>query len=187
MSATGQRSSAEDFNGLQTFLRTIEVDIKPRVEALVPIDRTNQTLFGYSLGGLAVIEALFTAPTAFRGFVAASPSIWWSSRAVLAGEPGFSDAVTAAKVTPRVLLTVGGDEQRLPDLPPALADKRAAIAESIDSARMIDNCTELAARLKALRGAPGYEVTGCLTFPGQAHGISAWPAIGQAIEFTIKP
>lgn len=187
MKAMGMNAAPGDFNGVDGFLRTIEADIKPRVAALAAINRDAQTLFGHSLGGLAVLHALFTEPAAFHNFVAASPSIWWAGQSVLADEAAFGAAVGAGKVSPRVLITVGGLEETMPDLPPAMADKKAAIEAGVKSARMVGNACDLAERLKALHGSKGYTVSGCITFAGQGHGISVWPAIGQAIAFVAKP
>ena len=187
MKLGGINATAADFNGVDAFLQMIEKDIKPRVHALAAINDKDQTLFGHSLGGLAVLQALFTEPTAFRTYVAASPSIWWAGRSVLAGEAGFTAAVAAGKAAPRVLIEVGGEEQTVPELPPEMAAQRAAIEAMTKSARMVDNACDLAERLKAIHGPAGYKVAGCITFPGQGHGISVWPAIGQAITFATKP
>jgi predicted alpha/beta superfamily hydrolase len=150
---------------------------------MTKVNRDDQTIFGHSLGGLAVLEALFTEPGAFRTFVAASPSIYWGDSVVLKGEARFSELVSSGKVAPRVLITVGGEEQDIPKIPPALEAQRAAIEEGIKKARMVGNACDLAGRLKALHGAPGYEVSDCAVFPAQAHGISPWPAIGRAVSF----
>ncbi|WP_408589857.1 alpha/beta hydrolase [Novosphingobium sp.] len=186
MKASGVNASASDFDGLDGFLQTIETDVKPRVAALTAINQANQTLFGHSLGGLAVLQALFTEPTAFHNFVAASPSIWWSNKLVLAGEARFSAAVNSGKASPRVLIEVGELEETMPDLPPEMASKKAEIEAGVKGARMVGNACDLADRLKSLHGANGYTVSGCITFPGQNHGISVWPAIGQAIAFVAR-
>ena len=73
--------------------------------ALVPVDATNQALYGHSLGGLAVVHALFTEPKAFRSFIASSPSLWWDGNAVLEDEAGFGAEVRAGKIAPRILIT----------------------------------------------------------------------------------
>jgi len=185
--AAGLNPAPSDFNGVDAFLRMIETDIKPRIYALTDVNRGEQTLFGHSLGGLAVLEALFTEPTAFRNYVAASPSIWWGDRAVLRHEAGFGAVIAAGKASPRVLIEIGGDEETVPNLPADMADKKAAVEASVKSSRMVGNACELAERLKSLHGANGYEVAGCITFPGQGHGISVWPAIGQAISFAARP
>jgi uncharacterized protein len=170
--------AAGDVGGVDDFLKTIETDVKPRVFALAPVDRGNQTLFGHSLGGLAVLEALFSEPDAFRTFVAASPSIWWGGGRVLRGEKAFSARVAAGRIAPRLLVTAGGEEESVAGLAPKIADE-------IRKLRMIGNACDLARRLKSLRGARGYEIADCAVFPRQDHGISVWPAIGRAIGFAF--
>jgi predicted alpha/beta superfamily hydrolase len=176
--------SAAQVGGVDDLLKTIEVDVKPRVAAMVKIDRANQTFFGHSLGGLAVLRALFTEPDAFHVFVAASPSIWWNDRSVLAGEPQFEALVTEGKTAPRILITVGAKEQGAPSSrPPSMT--AAEYAAMDNRTRMVTNATALAARLKALKGAPGYQVQAAV-FDQQAHGISPWPAIGRAVDFAFQ-
>lgn len=172
-----------EVGGLDDFLKTIETEVKPRVAALAPIDRDNQVLFGHSLGGLAVVRALFTEPNAFRTFVAASPSIWWADKAVLAGERAFAAQVGSGAAHPRVLITVGADESKVPKLPPEIP--AAAIEKLVGKARMVGNACDLAARLKALPGKPPYEVAKCAVFEDQSHGIATWPALGRAVQFAF--
>jgi hypothetical protein len=73
----------------------------------------------------------------------------------------------------------------MPKLTPDQEKQRAAIEASIKKARMVANACDLAGRLKALHGAPGYEVSDCAVFPEQGHGISPWPAIGRATSFAF--
>jgi predicted alpha/beta superfamily hydrolase len=147
--------------GLDDFLKTIETEIKPRVYALAPVNKADQTLFGHSLGGLAVVGALFTEPAAFRTFVAASPSTFWSDFEILKREPQFEAAIAAGTAKPRVLFTVG--EQEGP---------------------MVDYACDLAAKLKiVLHDARDYDASDCVVFKDQQHGISVWPAIGRAVQF----
>jgi len=171
--------------GVDDFLETIETEIKPRIYALALVNRSDQTLFGHSFGGLAVVDALFTEPEAFRTFVAASPALWWGNEIVLQKEAAFDAVVNAGKVTPRVLITVGGREETPPKLPPALAAMQAELDADAKAGRMIGNACDLATRLKALHGAKGYEVADCAVFPDQDHGISPWPAIGRAVSFAF--
>lgn len=179
---------ASEVGGLDGFLQTIEREVKPRVEALVPIDRSDQAIFGHSLGGLAVLRALFVEPRAFRTFIAASPSIWWANRAVLADEPAFAAAVERGAAAPRVLITVGADEETVPT--------RLALEFGLDPAklealahgeRMIGNARDLVRRLQALRGSAPYQVRDLAVFADQGHGTSPWPAIGLAVTFAFPP
>lgn len=178
IAARGVPLAASDVGGMDDFLNVIEMDVKPRIYALAPVDRSNQSLFGHSIGGLTVLEALFREPGAFRTFIAASPSIWWGDKEVLLKEKSFSDRVSAGAISPRVLITVGGEEDSAPTLAPKLAAE-------IKKLRMVENACELARRLKALRGAGGYQVADCAIFPMQGHDISVWPAMGRAISFAF--
>jgi predicted alpha/beta superfamily hydrolase len=178
---------SKDVGGMDDFLEVIETEVKPRVEALTRIDRSDQTLFGHSLGGLAVVHALFTEPDAFRTFVAASPSIWWNHNEVLKDEAAFSARVNAGEIHPRVLITVGALEQQAPELPPEMAALKPKIDALVAQSRMVDNARDLAARLKALNGKPPYRVLDAAVFPEQQHGISPWPAIGRAVTFATQP
>jgi predicted alpha/beta superfamily hydrolase len=163
-----------DVGGLDDYLKIIETEVKPRVAAVAKVDIGNQAFFGHSLGGLAVLRALFTEPTAFRTFIVASPSIWWTSRAVLAGEPAFR----SGKVRPRVLVTVGSEEQdssKVSRAVAALIGGPEKVEASTQKSRMVDNACELAERLKA----------DCVVFPQQSHGISPWPALARGIAFAF--
>lgn len=179
---------ATDVGGLNSFLQVLETEVKPRVAEMVAIDPSNQAIFGHSLGGLAVLHALFLNPSSFRTFVAASPAIWWSQRAVLDGERGFSDAVRKGKVSSRVLVTMGGEEQTA-DLKIAakLGMDLAEYAGHVCEYRMVENARELTERLRALQGRQNFAVEEYVVFPGQHHGISPWPALGRAVSFAFPP
>ena len=174
--------------GLVGFLRVLEMEIRPLVRTMVSVDPSNQAIFGHSLGGLAVVHALFTQPSTFRTFIAASPSIWWSQRAVLAGEARFADAVRAGTVAPRVLVTVGGEEQQAdPGMAAKLALDVGEYSTWIRSARMVEDAQELTERLRSLRGTGEFKVAQCAVFRNQHHNTSAWPALGLGVLFAFSP
>jgi len=178
----------ENVGGLDDFLKTIETEVKPRVASLARIDFANQALFGHSLGGLAVLHALFVEPTAFRTFIIASPSIWWNHKAVLADFPRFTVAINSGEASPRILVTVGAEESTLPKSIPASWGPHldpAAVEANLRQARMIENGAELVARLKALHGKESYVVGDYAIFDHQGHTISPWPALGRAIPFAF--
>jgi len=178
---------------LDMFLRVIEKEIKPRVQASMPINRSNQALFGHSLGGLAVVRALFTEPNAFRTFIAASPSIWYDGATVLKDEKQFAAAVAAGRANPRVLITVGALEPdnlgpSKDDLAKFTPQQRSAMISYGNMLAswpgMITGARNLAAQLKALHGEPGYDVEFTI-FPGQNHQNSAYPATVRAVQFAF--
>ena len=68
--------------GVEHFLELLTRHMRPLVAARVPLDPAQQTLWGHSYGGLAVLQALFTRPTEFTTYAAASPSLWWHDGAI---------------------------------------------------------------------------------------------------------
>jgi predicted alpha/beta superfamily hydrolase len=178
--------TTEQVGGLDDFLATIETEVKPRVAELVSIDSSNQALFGHSLAGLAVLHALFVEPNAFRTFIAASPAIWWGEKVVLANEEKFSAAVVAGAVSPRVLVTIGSEEETAKPVPAGFGMDQAELDARVRSARAIGNARDLTARLQALRGSNGYQVEDFAIFAKQGHGLAPWPALGRAIDFAFN-
>jgi predicted alpha/beta superfamily hydrolase len=157
--------SVDQYGDVDGFLRMIEQEVKPAVAKRAPVNVRDETLFGHSFGGLAVLRALFNDPTAYRTFVASSPSIWWNDKAVLKEEQHFSAEVLAKLAQPRVLIEVGGRETGPPY-------------------EMITNATELGERLKALRGGAGYVVE-TVVFPAEGHNSVVAAAISRAISFAV--
>jgi len=177
----------QDVGGLSDFLTVLKSEVMPHVASVVEVDAQNQAIFGHSLGGLAVLHALFSDPNAFRTFIAASPSIWWNDRAVLAGEAAFSAAVRVGSASPRVLITMGGDEDVEPALPPELNVDSSAVVRAVARHRMVGNARELTVRLQELSGTSFYQVADYLVFPQLGHSLAAWPSIAYAIQFVLAP
>ncbi len=75
--------------GAEQFLALIEDELKPWIEQQIPVDRSRQTLFGHSFGGLLALHALFTRPTAFNRWISASPAIYWEETCILSTESEF--------------------------------------------------------------------------------------------------
>jgi uncharacterized protein len=162
----GLEEPADSYGGVDTFLRVIELEIKPRIAKMAMVNAANQTLFGHSYGGLAVLRALFTEPTSFQTYIAASPSIQFNRQAVLADEVRFSQKVTAGSVQPRILLEAGGLER--------------------NGSSILDNAIALGKRLEDLKGGPGYEAK-TVSFPDETH-VSVLPgAISRALTFAFGP
>jgi uncharacterized protein len=170
--------------GAAAFLSFIEQEVKPAVEHRVPVDRERQTLFGHSLGGLFVLRALFDRPDAFQTYIAASPSIWWKDRAILAREEAFRARAGERAVNARLLITVGEFEQ---SLSPEEAVLRGAEQRSSEllKRRMVDNARDLAGRLAALE-ARGLRVS-FVPFAGETHGSVMPAAISRGLRFALFP
>ncbi len=148
------------------FLRFIEEELKPLINARYPVDTAQQTLFGHSYGGLFTLYTLFNAPQSFQHYVAASPSIWWQQRSVLDALTGFEQRLKTQGGPRTLLLTVGDREQ--PSGPAQADDQRQQL---VRQRQMISNVSVLDARLQPLQQA-GLSVQTRL-LPGADHGYSA--------------
>ncbi len=107
---TGQPSG-----GVDAFLDLLTQRMRPMVAGVAPIDLQRQTLWGHSYGGLAVLHALFTRPSEFSDYAAASPSLWWHDGALVREAQGLQQRLAGSR--PRLLLMRGGEEPSNPRAP----------------------------------------------------------------------
>jgi uncharacterized protein len=174
----------ENYGGSQDFQRFLVEELRPAIAEAYAVDPNDQTLYGHSLGGLFVLGMLFAQPGAFRNFVASSPSIWWNKRALLKGEAAFADKIKAGAATPRVLILVGAEEQDPPPtLPPGMT--RPQMKRLLGQARMVDNARELAERLSAIKGRPGYRVR-FHALDDEDHLTVVPTAISRTLAFALR-
>lgn len=96
-----------EFGGAEAFRSFILGELLPMVARRFSIDRRRAALFGHSLGGLFVLDTLFSAPTAFSHLIAGSPAVWWSNEAVFDAAERFA---TAPPPSASLLIGVGSDE-----------------------------------------------------------------------------
>ena len=68
--------------GNDTFLKFIQTELIPKVESTY---RTKpfRIFIGHSLGGIAVINALYTMPETFNAYISIDPSLWWDEKVLL--------------------------------------------------------------------------------------------------------
>lgn len=182
-------SSQGEGGDVDAFLKVIETEIKPRVAAIVPVNTANQALFGHSLGGLAVIRALFKEPSAFKTFIASSPSLWWNGDAILADEKSFAAMVEANRAAPRVLITSAEREDAPPadysKLPPERATELAAYLKlHAGWLGMVTGAKGLADRLEHLHGQAPYKVEYDV-IPDVDHPASPYTAVGRGMHFAF--
>jgi predicted alpha/beta superfamily hydrolase len=175
------------YGDAEGFYRFITEELRPKVNAAFPTATGKDGLFGHSLGGLFALHVLFNHPESFRTFVASSPSIWWNNRSVLAGEAKFKAAVESGKVAPRILIDVGSKEQSVAAgavLPPGMT--REQVEAMMTSAAMVDNASQLAARLKAVKGKDGYLVESQV-FEAEGHLSVVPAAISRGLGLALRP
>ncbi|RVA88385.1 alpha/beta hydrolase, partial [Mesorhizobium sp. M7A.F.Ca.CA.004.01.1.1] len=92
--------------GAGEFLAFIEDELKPWVASRITVDASRQALYGHSFGGLFALYALFTRPSAFQTWIAASPAIYWEDRAIDRFLETFEAAIPAGLAT-TVILSAG--------------------------------------------------------------------------------
>lgn len=162
--------------GADAFLDVIEQQVKPLVAREFDVDASRQSLLGHSFGGLLTLHCLFTRPTAFASYAAASPSIWWNAPSLRAGEEAFL-AREGAHGPRRLLLSAGSEEQ--PSMSGAASDPHE---RRLQLARMVDNAREMAARLG---GTPNLSVEFHL-FEGETHGSVIPAAVARGLRFAAE-
>jgi uncharacterized protein len=151
--------------GAARFLSFIKDELSPFLAERYSIDPDDQTIVGMSLGGLFALHTLFTAPSAFRRYVAASPALWWDDRLVLREEAEW--AASGSDLAADVFLSVGSLEE-------------AADA----SARMVGNIDDLDAILRQRRY-PGLRLTRQV-FEGETH-MSVFPmAVSRGLRAVFE-
>lgn len=174
---------SEGFGGMDNYFRVIEEEVKPRVEAMVAINRQHQVLMGHSLGGLTTLHALFRHTASFQHFVAISPSIWFNHDAVLAHEAAFSERARAGEVQARALISVGEEEGTARYVEGLPADEQTFQTMAAEC-RMVLNTEELGARLAAL-GAPGLKVE-TVVHLGDDHNTVPAVGIARGVRFAFR-
>lgn len=161
-------SSARLSGGLDKFLDVIEREVKPRVAKIAPVDTGKEALFGHSLGGLAVLHALFTHPERYDSFIAASPSIW-AAPVLWDEQQAFGRRVEQGLTPPHILLTMGEKEQDGPAAP----------------AKMVDNMREMARRLRTIQSLGKPLPVQDVVFTDEDHGSVQQPSVSRAIAFAF--
>lgn len=90
------------------FLQFLRTELIPFVESNYPADSTRRGLMGSSLGGLFTLYALFTEPTLFSRYAAASPAVTYADRGAFADEAAYAAGHT--DLAARLYIAVGEDE-----------------------------------------------------------------------------
>jgi predicted alpha/beta superfamily hydrolase len=173
------------YGGAEGYLRFITEEVMPTVGAMYATDTRNSTLFGDSLGGLFALHVLLKHPGEFRTYVAGSPAIWWSNKALLREIPAFARAVQSKQASPRVLITVGSLEQSTNAHRAPRGVSRERFEEVTRGFRMVDNARDLALQLGMIRGSEEYEVR-YHEFEGETHQSVVAATIGRAISFSLS-
>lgn len=158
---------ATNGGGSSLFRELLDERIRPQVVARYPLNEHRQLLWGHSLGGLLVLDTLFTSG-GFSDYVAASPALWWHHNLILQSAEHY---LAQTRHPPaRVLLLRGGNERpdAHPDTDKLSPQQRKMLAARLAEFKAVpkEAAPQLIGRLNALPevSADFYE------FPGRRHG-----------------
>ena len=98
--------------GAEYFLTFIKERVKPEIERNFPVNMEKQALFGHSLGGLFVLQTLFSEPEDFQTYIAGSPSIHWDAQYFKVEESSFVQKLQQSPRQLQVLIGVGELEKQ---------------------------------------------------------------------------
>ncbi len=76
--------------GAEDFYQFIESELKPYIYSTYRADTSDETLMGYSLGGLFTSFVLFNHTNAYERYVAGSPSLWFDSNITFSYEEEYA-------------------------------------------------------------------------------------------------
>ena len=164
--------------GADRFLDFIEKELKPFIAAKYSVDTKRQALFGHSFGGLFVLHALFTRPSAFSTYLASSPSIWWQDKLVLTELPGLL-VKTKSGAAPRVQISVGALEDQ-----PRKGNYSAETLAMLSKRPMVSEARNLAATFKA--DPVWAERVRYYELEGEDHGPAWLPAMTRGMQFFLE-
>lgn len=102
------------FGGAEQFLAFITQELQPWVEKRYSVNSEQQLLVGHSFGALFTLYAAMTRPSAFQGYLAVSPSLWWDGVGWSAYETVGFQQLAALDRKPHVVLAVGALENTWP-------------------------------------------------------------------------
>ncbi len=98
--------------GAEHFITFIKEEVKPAIERNLPVNKNKQTLFGHSLGGLFVLQTLFSEPETFHTYIAGSPSIHWDSQFFSNEKEAFIEKLKQLQRQIKIMIGVGELEKQ---------------------------------------------------------------------------
>ncbi|KAL2835834.1 Alpha/Beta hydrolase protein [Aspergillus pseudoustus] len=174
----------EDHGGADKFLSFITNVVQPFISTNVfpHVSFARTALFGHSYGGLFTLHTLFARPSSFDIYLAASPSIWWSDRFVLAEATQFCHALCST--TPPVLRLSFGSREESPVREPGESEERFELRKrGAARRRMKGNCSELYSQLFRSERLRHVEMR---EYAEEDHGSVIAPALSGAIDFLCR-
>ena len=147
--------------GADKLVAFILEELTPWLSENYNVDPDNRTITGISLGGLFVLNTLFTYPQAFNKYIAISPAIWWADRYLLRLEQEFASKHVNTNVS--LYMAVGELEE--------VQDQRA---------KMVSNFNEMNKRIRG-RNLPSLRISSDI-LAEETHMSVFSPAFSRALR-----
>jgi predicted alpha/beta superfamily hydrolase len=144
-----------------------------------------EALFGHSYGGLFALHALFTRPSSFDTFIAASPSIWWNNQFILEEEARFrgTPLATGSGPCPALRLSFGSLEQFPLRRRRQSQEEYEQTVHGAAGRRMADNCKEMYERLMRSCKLRAVEIR---RYEDEDHGSVVSPTLAGGILWFLE-
>jgi predicted alpha/beta superfamily hydrolase len=135
--------------GADKFLDFMKEELIPYINKTYPSNGDN-TLWGHSLGGLFVINALLNTPHTFKGYIAVDPSLWWDNGYIQRIAPAKLPALAGLNTTLFISGRTGKDGEHMKiDSMNVILDKMAPAGFTWKSVAYPDE-THSSIRLKSM-------------------------------------
>jgi predicted alpha/beta superfamily hydrolase len=94
--------------GAQNFLDFLQDELIPYIDSNYRTDKSERTIYGYSLAGLFCFYNLFTQPALFNNYIIGSAYLNWDNKVIFEIEK--QSAIRTTDINANVFISVGDDE-----------------------------------------------------------------------------
>jgi len=166
LTPTLEKTWAES-GGAGRFIAFINEEVKPFIDSQYRTDPDDQTLVGYSLGGLFAFYVLTNHTDSFNKYIIGSPSFWWDQGISFRYEDAFSKS---HKDLPKTVFMSSGSLEEA--------------AENPGPQLMVTNMKAMVDRL-AGRDYPGLRIDRHI-FDGETHQSAIGTSINRGLRFVFR-
>lgn len=182
LNSRGEPRTDIKFGEAERFTDFIENEVMPYVETdlfpQAPLKTARKALFGHSYGGIFTLNTLFTKPTLFSTFIAASPITWWNRSFLRSREDLLHKRSEPINPAPSLIVTWGS----------AVAECESYLGEGEDILKKRKDCSEddrireySEALCSRLKDCPSVRRIWQKEFRGEDHGSAAVTGLQQGI------
>lgn len=145
----------------------------------IPLRKNRKAFWGHSYGGILSLNTLFTRPTLFNTFIAASPTISWNKYFLVHNrEAAFRGLEKPVDPAPSVLITHGTGSQDLVQRP---GESDEEFKNRKDDAELPGLREDTKGMLGRLADCPSIRNTWSWEFVGEDHGSAATTGVQKGV------